>query len=92
MGADYVINYKEDEKWGETARSFTPNNTGVQHVVEVSGPKTIGQVSCQRHIAFVRTVTYEALRPSKRLRMAATSASLVSSPGTKANARTSLTA
>merc|ERR1711933_644958 len=40
LGADHVINYKEDEKWGETAKKLT-GGSGVQHVVEVGGPNTM---------------------------------------------------
>ncbi|MCJ1380631.1 hypothetical protein MMC17_003739 [Xylographa soralifera] len=43
LGADHVINYKEDEKWGETAKSLTPNQEGVNHILEVGGPATIAQ-------------------------------------------------
>ncbi|KAF1846751.1 NAD(P)-binding protein [Cucurbitaria berberidis CBS 394.84] len=41
LGADHVINYKEDQNWGETAAKIT--GTGVDHVVEVGGPKTMAQ-------------------------------------------------
>lgn len=43
LGAHHVINYKSDEKWGETAKSLTPGKLGVQHVVEVGGPITMVQ-------------------------------------------------
>lgn len=42
-GADHVINYKETPNWGEKAKSLTPGNVGVQHVVEVGGPTTMAQ-------------------------------------------------
>lgn len=42
LGADHVINYKDDPNWGETAAQLTPNG-GVQHVVEVGGPTTMAQ-------------------------------------------------
>jgi len=38
-----VINYKQDENWGETARNLTRNKEGVDHVLEVGGPKTLAQ-------------------------------------------------
>jgi NADPH:quinone reductase-like Zn-dependent oxidoreductase len=44
LGADHVINYKEDANWGETAKKFTPNGEGVTHVLEVGGPTTMKQV------------------------------------------------
>ncbi|KAK1074372.1 hypothetical protein LTR48_009316, partial [Friedmanniomyces endolithicus] len=33
LGADHVINYKEDSNWGETAKKLT-GGSGVQHVIE----------------------------------------------------------
>lgn len=44
LGADHVINYKEDPKWGETAKKLTAGD-GVDHVVEVGGAGTLEQ-SC----------------------------------------------
>lgn len=43
LGADHVINYREDKEWGTTAKSLTPNGDGVDHVVEVGGQDTLGQ-------------------------------------------------
>lgn len=43
LGADHVINYKEDEKWGETAKKIT-GGVGVTHAIEVGGPNTLKQV------------------------------------------------
>lgn len=42
LGADHVINYRETPNWGEQAKEIT-GGTGVQHVVEVGGPKTMAQ-------------------------------------------------
>ena len=42
MGADEVINYREDPEWGRTARRLT-NGRGVDHVVEVGGAATLAQ-------------------------------------------------
>lgn len=42
MGADHVINYKEDENWGMTARKLT-GGRGVDHVVEIGGAGTLTQ-------------------------------------------------
>ncbi|KAK5740805.1 hypothetical protein LTR17_004395 [Elasticomyces elasticus] len=42
LGADHVINYKEDSNWGETAKKLT-GGSGVQHVIEVGGPNTVKQ-------------------------------------------------
>jgi len=43
LGADHVINYKSDEKWGETAKSLTRAGLGCAHILEVGGPKTMAQ-------------------------------------------------
>jgi NADPH:quinone reductase-like Zn-dependent oxidoreductase len=43
MGADIVLNYKEDKNWGETAKRLSPGKAGVDHVIEVGGPGTMGQ-------------------------------------------------
>ncbi len=42
LGADHVINYRETEKWGEAVLALT-GGLGVDHVIEVGGPHTIGQ-------------------------------------------------
>jgi len=42
LGADHVINYRETEKWGEAVLALT-GGLGVEHVIEVGGPHTIGQ-------------------------------------------------
>ena len=42
LGADHVLNYKEDENWGQTAKKLTGGG-GVRHVVEVGGPTTMKQ-------------------------------------------------
>lgn len=43
LGADHVINYKENPNWGEHAASLTPDGAGVNHVLEVGGPATMAQ-------------------------------------------------
>lgn len=40
LGADYVINYKENPNWGDKATNLTG---GVQHVIEVGGATTVTQ-------------------------------------------------
>ncbi|MCH2191020.1 MAG: NAD(P)-dependent alcohol dehydrogenase [Gammaproteobacteria bacterium] len=40
LGADEVINYQEDEKWGKTIAKKTG---GVDHVLDVGGPATLEQ-------------------------------------------------
>jgi NADPH:quinone reductase-like Zn-dependent oxidoreductase len=42
LGADQVINYREQTLWGEAARTLT-NGVGVDCVVEVGGPGTMAQ-------------------------------------------------
>jgi NADPH:quinone reductase-like Zn-dependent oxidoreductase len=42
LGADHVINYREDLNWGETARALT-GGRGVDHIIEVGGPETLEQ-------------------------------------------------
>lgn len=42
MGADYVINYKKNSEWGETALKLT-DGLGVDRVIEVGGPATLEQ-------------------------------------------------
>jgi alcohol dehydrogenase len=42
LGADHVINYRDDAEWGKTARKLT-NGRGVDLVVEVGGAGTIKQ-------------------------------------------------
>jgi NADPH:quinone reductase-like Zn-dependent oxidoreductase len=42
LGADHVINYRDDPAWGETARKLT-GGLGVDQVIEVGGPGTLAQ-------------------------------------------------
>ena len=42
LGADEVINYRNDPEWGKTVLKLT-GGRGVDHVVEVGGPGTLGQ-------------------------------------------------
>lgn len=43
MGADHIINYREDVNWGETAKKLTPGEAGVDHIIEVGGEGTLTQ-------------------------------------------------
>jgi hypothetical protein len=43
LGADHVLNYKEDKDWGKTARKLTPGEVGVDHIIEVGGEYTMAQ-------------------------------------------------
>lgn len=60
LGADHVINYKEDENWGKTAKEFT-GGRGVDEVVEIGGPGTLAQsITASRvggHISLIGVLT-----------------------------------
>ncbi|KAK4126612.1 GroES-like protein [Parathielavia appendiculata] len=43
LGAHHIINYRTTPNWGEVAKSLTPNNRGVDIVVDVGGPSTVSQ-------------------------------------------------
>lgn len=42
LGADHLINYKKTENWGTKAKELT-GGRGVDEVVEIGGPGTLGQ-------------------------------------------------
>ncbi len=42
LGVDCCINYKQNSKWSEDVLSYT-NGQGVDHVIEVGGPETLGE-------------------------------------------------
>jgi len=42
LGADHIINYKETPEWGSEVRKIT-DGAGVDHVIEVAGPKSMAQ-------------------------------------------------
>jgi len=42
LGADVVINYREEPEWGVVARKAT-GGAGFNHIVEVGGPGTLAQ-------------------------------------------------
>lgn len=43
LGAQHVINYRDDAQWGETAKALTAGQEGVDFVVEVGGAATLPQ-------------------------------------------------
>jgi NADPH:quinone reductase-like Zn-dependent oxidoreductase len=43
LGAHHVINYRDDPKWGDTARQLTPEGAGFDFVIEVGGANTLKQ-------------------------------------------------
>jgi NADPH:quinone reductase-like Zn-dependent oxidoreductase len=57
LGADHIINYNEDEHWGQTARQFTPNGEGFDHVIDVGGTDTLSQsVQAVRHEGIITVI------------------------------------
>ena len=60
LGADHVINYKSDEKWGSTVMKLT-GGRGADHVIEVGGAGTLGQsiraVRIGGHVALIGVLT-----------------------------------
>ncbi|TCM52577.1 NADPH:quinone reductase-like Zn-dependent oxidoreductase [Rhizobium sp. PP-F2F-G48] len=63
IGAAHVINYRQDENWGDRVRDLT-GGTGVDHVVEVGGPGTLAQsIKAARvggHISLIGVLTGSA--------------------------------
>lgn len=63
LGADHVINYKDDPEWGKTVRKLS-GGRGVDHVIEVGGPGTLPQsinaVAIGGHIALIGVLTGSA--------------------------------
>jgi NADPH:quinone reductase-like Zn-dependent oxidoreductase len=59
LGADHVVNYRETEKWGEAVLALT-GGAGVDHVIEVGGPRTLPQsiAACRTgaHLAIIGAV------------------------------------
>jgi NADPH:quinone reductase-like Zn-dependent oxidoreductase len=60
LGADHVVNYKRDTNWAAEVLEIT-NGRGVDNVVEVGGPDTLGQSirACRigGHIALIGVLT-----------------------------------
>lgn len=60
LGADHVLNYKDDPKWGKAAKALT-NGRGVDEVVEIGGPGTLAQsIAASRvggHISLIGVLT-----------------------------------
>ncbi|KAJ5611406.1 hypothetical protein N7510_008125 [Penicillium lagena] len=61
LGADFVINYKDEPAWGQKVKSFTPNGRGVDHIIEVGGVGTLSQslgaIACEGVISCVGSVS-----------------------------------
>ncbi|RIV78625.1 zinc-dependent alcohol dehydrogenase family protein [Pelagerythrobacter aerophilus] len=60
LGADFVVNYRQQQDWGRVVRDWT-GGRGVDHVVEVGGPGTLGQsieaVRVGGHISLIGVLT-----------------------------------
>ena len=60
LGADHLINYKSEPKWGRSAAAFVAGQ-GVDAVVEVGGPGTLSQSihACRigGHISLIGVLT-----------------------------------
>ncbi|WP_121120023.1 zinc-dependent alcohol dehydrogenase family protein [Croceibacterium ferulae] len=60
LGADFLVNYREQQDWGSVVREWT-GGRGVDHVVEVGGPGTLGQsieaVRVGGHISLIGVLT-----------------------------------
>ncbi len=60
LGADHLINYKENPDWGKTAKEIT-GGVGVDEVVEIGGPGTMAQsITASRiggHISLIGVLT-----------------------------------
>jgi NADPH:quinone reductase-like Zn-dependent oxidoreductase len=78
LGADHVINYRDNPEWGQTVVDLT-GGIGVDHVVEVGGPNTLPQsIVASRtggHLAIIGAVAgFDggipfAISQAKRLRL-----------------------
>ena len=60
LGADHLINYKNEPEWGDKVRQLTKGR-GVDHTIEVGGPATLTQsIQATRisgHIALIGVLT-----------------------------------
>lgn len=60
LGADHLINYRDDPTWGSTARRLN-GGRGIDHVIEVGGPATLEQsmaaVRVGGHISLIGILT-----------------------------------
>jgi NADPH:quinone reductase-like Zn-dependent oxidoreductase len=60
LGADFLVNYHEQQAWGRTVSDWT-GGRGVDHVVEVGGPGTLAQsieaVRVGGHISLIGVLT-----------------------------------
>lgn len=59
LGADHVINYRENVDWGGLAREWA-GDKGIDHIIDVGGPATLAQsleaVKIGGHVAMIGTL------------------------------------
>ncbi|KAJ5365280.1 hypothetical protein N7517_008166 [Penicillium concentricum] len=59
LGADHIINYRDDPNWGETARTLTPDQAGVDYVIEVGGAGTLAQsFKCIKYEGIINVIGF----------------------------------
>jgi NADPH:quinone reductase-like Zn-dependent oxidoreductase len=60
LGADHTINYRQDPDWGTRVRDWT-SGQGVDHIIEVGGPRTLPQsitaIRIGGHISLIGVLT-----------------------------------
>jgi NADPH:quinone reductase-like Zn-dependent oxidoreductase len=57
LGVDHIVNYNEDKNWGQTARNFTPNAEGFDHIIDVGGTETLSHsVQAIKHEGIVTVI------------------------------------
>ncbi|KAL7920313.1 hypothetical protein ACQKWADRAFT_328771 [Trichoderma austrokoningii] len=57
LGVDHIINYNEDQDWGQAARKFTPNGEGFDHVIDVGNTDILSQsVQAIRHEGIITVI------------------------------------
>ncbi|KAJ5725007.1 uncharacterized protein N7483_006364 [Penicillium malachiteum] len=59
LGADHVINYKISPNWGDIARGLTPDNVGVDYIIEVGGAGTLSEsLKCIRFEGIISIIGF----------------------------------
>lgn len=60
LGADHLINYRSDPRWGDAAREWA-GGSGVDHIIEVGGPGTLPEsikaVRIGGHVSLIGVLT-----------------------------------
>ncbi|KAL4744551.1 hypothetical protein BDW72DRAFT_83821 [Aspergillus terricola var. indicus] len=59
LGADYVINYRDEPNWGEVARRLTPGQAGVDYILDIGGTTTLGEsLKCIRMEGIINLIGF----------------------------------